>query len=252
MAGCAAGRGPGAADRDARDPVGARQGLDVGGRRLRGGHRERPQAVPWPGRPDQPLRRGGVPARERERAQPAVRGVRGRAPGAPGPADPHRSGGDRPTHPPDRRRAGRPRLQPPRVPAARRLPLDHRGADDRRRRGGRRPDRLAHHGRAVRRALPCPADDVRGAGGARPAQRRALLGAPGTLGRARAQGRRDGGPGRDRAGDQLDARPGRGAHDDRRARRRALRRGRRVAHGVRRGESALPGAGDVRHEPGRP
>ena len=59
--------------------------------------------------------------------------------------------------------------------------------------------RLAHHGGAVRRAHPHPADDVRGAGGAGPAQRRALRGPPGAFGRAGPQGRRDGGAGRGRA-----------------------------------------------------
>ena len=90
------------------------------------------------------------------------------------------------------------------------------------------------------------------AGGAGPAQRRAVLGAPGSFGAAGTQGRRDGGAGGGRERGQLDARPGRGAHDDRRARRRALRRRRRLPHGVRRGEPAVPRAHDLRHQRRRP
>ena len=94
--------------------------------------------------------------------------------------------------------------------------------------------------------------DLRRAGGPGPAQRRALRGPPGRsaeLARKVDEMEALAEVGR---GDQLDPRPGRGAHDDRRARRAALRRRRRLAHGVRRGEPAVPRPHDLRHERRRP
>ena len=75
---------------------------------------------------------------------------RARRAGAPGGADP--------------RRAGRPRVHDAPCARARRLPLDARGADARRRARPRRDRALARSGRAVRRAHDRARDDVRRAG----------------------------------------------------------------------------------------
>ena len=106
-------------------------------------------------------------------------------------------------------------------------------------------------GRALRRGRRGAPVDLRRAGGARAAARRALLRAREPVGRAGPQGRPARGARRGGGGDQLDARRRRGADDDRQPRGRAVGHRRRVAHGVRRGDGTLPGAHGLRHERGR-
>ena len=229
------------------------QAVDVGGRRLRGGRRQRPQALPRrrPPRSTSPTGTGTGWWRSKG-LNPEYADVRGRPPGSPRPGHAHRPGGDRPPHPADRRRAGRPRLQPARVPAA----------------GGYRSiigapmivDDEVVGVLSVWRTTVEPFDEHTRALLTTFAEQAALAlrnvellpALQARSARAGAQGRRDGGAGGGRAGGQLDPRPGRGAHDHRGARCRAVRRRRRVADGVRRGEPAVPRAHDLRHERRRP
>ena len=179
--------------------------------------------------------------------------VRGPEPGTAQPRHAHRTRGARPPDPADRRRPGRPRLQPARVPTAGRLPVDHRGADARRRRGGRRPHGVAHHGRAVRRAHPHPAD--------RPSRSRRRSRCATSSSSAALQARS---AELARKVDEMEALAEVGeaisstldpdevlATIVEHAVELSGRR-RRVAHGVRRGEPAVPRAHDLRHERRRP
>ena len=132
--------------------------------------------------------------------------VHRRAPDAPGPGHAARAGGAGPQGPADPRRAGRRGLRPARPPAGGRVPHHHGRADAPRRRGRRRPERVALRGEPVRRAGDGHRLGVRRAGGHGRQRRQAGPAARGAGRRAGEEGRRSRGAARGRRGGQLQPR----------------------------------------------